>query len=932
MLNFPVLTPRLVQTIHLLLISPFLLLGACDSLKSYTDVEYVQRAKQFRDKGDLQASIIELKNALQKNAKNADARWMLGDVYAIQGLGREAEKELKLAEDLGVNRESLKVSLGTALLQQGEFNRLLKEIEPSANSSKANTSKILVIRGQAQIALRDLDQGCATILQSVGFDPTYIPAYLNLARCEALKGHPDAARKEVDKALKLDPKSTLSLTALGNLDTSQGRYTEAEKAYTEALDIQADNIEALISRASARIQMKKLTEASKDIDAILKIKNNHPIANHLRGVVQFREGKYGDAKTSFESVLKQAPAYSPSILWLGLANYAQQNFEQAASNLNLYVRREPGAVKVRALLALLQARTGNRKEALESLRVIGESVNDDPGSLAAIGEANLLLGDPISAERYFVQVVERNPKDPEGRFNLARALIQNAPIKAIEQLEIASQLDPGSKPTEALLLNTLVAEKQYDRALARLDVLEKQDPKSAFAPMYRGQILWLQNRRDAAETEFKRALAIEPGDPSAAHSLALIALNNQNFDHARGYYQQVLDRHQDHLLTMMALYRLETEAKRPRQARKILEAAAQKHPKAPSPAVALGRIYLAEGQPLKALEVTREAAAAEPDRPELLDLRGDASLAANDAGNALASFRKLVQIVPKSPDALVKLGMAQAALNDADAMRGSLEQALNLDPNHIAAKTALARAYVLQGKSAQALKLAKELSAQNESAIHGLLLEAEVLSQQGKVAEVIEPLEHAKQLSPQSDNVVFSLARAYARAGNEIGAFAVVDGWRKTHPADPRPALFIGDVYLATGREKEALVAYENSLKLAPGNVSALNNLAWLNRKQDSTKAIEYAERAVKLSQEAPMAIDTLGMIYLESGNAKKATELLKKAFDNAPNATDIHLHYIQALAQAGEKEVARRELSRLLGTGKKFAQEQEARELQKQL
>ena len=56
----------------------------------------------------------------------------------------------------------------------------MKEIEPSANSSKANVAKILVIRGQAQIALPNPDEGGAAISQAIGFDLSYglyIPAW-----------------------------------------------------------------------------------------------------------------------------------------------------------------------------------------------------------------------------------------------------------------------------------------------------------------------------------------------------------------------------------------------------------------------------------------------------------------------------------------------------------------------------------------------------------------------------------------------------------------------------------------------------------------------------------------------------------------------------------------------------------------------------------
>jgi cytochrome c-type biogenesis protein CcmH/NrfG len=103
-------------------------LVGCDKLRSYSDAEHVQRAKDFQEKGNVTAAIIELRNALQKNPKNPEARWLLGDAYTSQGFGKEAEKELLQAQELGLKREALKVSLGMALLEQREYGRVLKEI------------------------------------------------------------------------------------------------------------------------------------------------------------------------------------------------------------------------------------------------------------------------------------------------------------------------------------------------------------------------------------------------------------------------------------------------------------------------------------------------------------------------------------------------------------------------------------------------------------------------------------------------------------------------------------------------------------------------------------------------------------------------------------------------------------------------------------
>lgn len=48
--------------------------------KDLSDADYVLRAKEYHDKGELQASSIQLKSALQKNPSNSEARWLLGKI------------------------------------------------------------------------------------------------------------------------------------------------------------------------------------------------------------------------------------------------------------------------------------------------------------------------------------------------------------------------------------------------------------------------------------------------------------------------------------------------------------------------------------------------------------------------------------------------------------------------------------------------------------------------------------------------------------------------------------------------------------------------------------------------------------------------------------------------------------------------------------
>src|SRR5574340_885330 len=69
-------------------------LSGCDRSAHLSVEQHIERAKDFQSKGDTRASILELKNAVQKDPNNAQARWLLGNAYLEMRLGGEAEVQL----------------------------------------------------------------------------------------------------------------------------------------------------------------------------------------------------------------------------------------------------------------------------------------------------------------------------------------------------------------------------------------------------------------------------------------------------------------------------------------------------------------------------------------------------------------------------------------------------------------------------------------------------------------------------------------------------------------------------------------------------------------------------------------------------------------------------------------------------------------------
>ena len=142
---------------------------------------------------------------------------------------------------------------------------------------------------------------------------------------------------------------------------------------------------------------------------------------------------------------------------------------------------------------------------------------------------------------------------------------------------------------------------------------------------------------------------------------------------------------------------------------------------------------------------------------------------------------------------------------------------------------------------------------------------------QGRPEDAVALFQGAVDREPTT-TAVLKLAFAQQRAGNGEGSRASLLRWLANVPDDTDMRLVLANKYLAAGELERARVHYAKVILLAPNNVVALNNLAWVSLQLGHPKAgLGYAERAHLLEPDDPRVIDTLGLAQIRTGNAAAA-------------------------------------------------------------
>ena len=144
--------------------------------------EYLRDAQAYIDKGEVNAAVIQLKNALLADPSNREARLLLGQTYLKQKEGLSAEKELRRAQELGAAREDVLAPLGRALLMTGQNGKVLQEINQESGDSESLRLDILVLQGQAYLATGNLAMAGEQFSRALELQPTAAEALLGEAR------------------------------------------------------------------------------------------------------------------------------------------------------------------------------------------------------------------------------------------------------------------------------------------------------------------------------------------------------------------------------------------------------------------------------------------------------------------------------------------------------------------------------------------------------------------------------------------------------------------------------------------------------------------------------------------------------------------------------------------------------------------------------
>ena len=611
---------------------------------------------------------------------------------------------------------------------------------------------------------------------------------------------------------------------------------------------------------------------------------------------------------------------------MGSIHYLQHDFNRAKQTLTRFLRTSPGHGAATKLLGAAYLRLNDASSAAVVLERGIQAAPNDPQLLAMLGSAYIRNQRFEAGLGYLEKAAKLAPDAAAIRTQLALGLLASGDDeRGVAELSAAGETQ-GFFWDDFLLSVTYLHQRDYDNALASAEKLAANEPANPVPYNLMGVAYEGKGDLTKAREAYEKALSQQPQFITAALNLARMELWAGEMGSALARYESILKQRHDHpkaLIGMAAIVAARGDIER---GVSLLERARKSDPLALQPHLVLAEYFLGLEMYWEALRIAEDAHELAPDNPRAQLNLGRSQLGVGHVSDALETLSSIIKRYPQAAIAHYYLALAQARAGDTASPRSSLQTALELKEDGLAAQLALGRLELGAGNLEAAARSAASLQRSHPKSPAGFVLHGEILMAGGKPAEAVASYEAAFERLPSS-TLLAQVYAAYAADGRYAEADAALVEWLSKNPADIPVRLVLANSHLLQGNLKKAMADYERILKQGPDTVVALNSLAWLYHQGGDERAIRLAARAHEVDPKNPDVLDTYGWLLVQTGDPAEGVGMLQRAVDAAPSRASIRYHLGAGLVRWGDIPRARKELITALETDN-FSEREDAQSL----
>lgn len=514
------------------------LIASC-STPDKDKVEYYQSALEYVQKNEPKAAILQLRNALQIDAKYGKAHYQLGLLYLEGKQPRKAFQSLLRAADL--EPDNLDASLRVA--QFNMFNRKTEE-------------------------------GRQRIEHILEREPTHLAALTLLANLELVEGKYAASLEALEKIGPVVDTSDELQNVRGRIFASQEQWVQAEEAFQKAIDLGKENLsnyrtllllyqkrqekdkaKALLDKMVAQFPGNPLVHQLlanfyrsiddkelllKELLEIIEIAPNNP-RFRLQLAEFYRENNQENEAETALSEARLIDAENADIAAaLTTLYFDQKRYGEAKSLLDELEKTHPGHGGVKLIKARFLLNDGKIRDGITLLQGLNKDFPEWGEPYFFLGLAHYDLGEVDLAQNAVAMAIQKYGRSAKYHTLMAQIFqTQGAFEDAQKEAVIALRLNPKNIRPAIILSRALIDLKRYEHAITLLNNMNSQvagnvEVLGNLAKAYLGK-----KEYEEAEKYLIRLLESDPGNTQAVLLLLDVKFKNKLVDGEKFVEQQI---------------------------------------------------------------------------------------------------------------------------------------------------------------------------------------------------------------------------------------------------------------------------------------------------------------------------------------------------------------------------------------------------------
>ena len=417
--------------------------------------------------------------------------------------------------------------------------------------------EMLRLRAAVESASGNLDAANRDLKEALSLAPRNVNSLMNFGMLQWKLGQKDAARDTFTKVLDLDKNNRQALSALGylardagdtklagvyfaraaaahpkdfgpylalgDLDTAERNFHDAEINYENAYQRMPTNALIIAGGANAALESHNIDLAQRWLERANNKMNASPQVQRERERYLTFKGDYAESAKLGYSVIAKLPTDREGVVYLAYDLYYLGRYDEALALVKKYETILPKDKDLPLIAGNVYVHNGDREAALENFT---KALELDPKMATGYVNRGFVLNDlkqGAKASKDFQTALQLQPGYGEAHLGLAYSDLQlHRPKPALRQLEAAQKILGKSHSWHLARAEAYRQESDFPHAASEYRTALAEDPKDLTTELAYADVLYRMRQYAEATAALKAALALSPSDPAIYALMAQI--------------------------------------------------------------------------------------------------------------------------------------------------------------------------------------------------------------------------------------------------------------------------------------------------------------------------------------------------------------------------------------------------------------------------